>query len=64
MKLQEELMKDFRKHKIVVNILYCHIQKGAILKSMFDTHAAVIIKRMVACKNWHSKQLQKLQNEG
>ena len=39
-------MKDFSKHKIVVNVLFCHIQKGVVLKSTVDTHVTTIIKQM------------------
>ena len=59
MKLQEELMKNFSRHKIVVNVIYGHIQKGAVLKSTFDTHATAIITRMGACKKLAQQAITK-----
>ena len=61
MKLQEDLMKDFSRHKIVVNVLYGHIQKGAVLKKTFDKHATAIIKRMVICEKLSQQAITKAQ---
>ena len=44
MKLQEELSKDFDKHKIVLNVFYGHIYKAAA----YNVHVIAIIKRMGA----------------
>ena len=61
MKLQEELRKDFSRHKIVVNVLYGHIQKGAVLKSTFDKHATAIMKRMLVCEKLSQQAMTKAQ---
>ena len=52
-------MKDFGKHKIVVNVLNGHIQKGVVLKSMFDTHATAVIKWMGACEKLAQQAITK-----
>ena len=59
MKLQEELRKDFSRHKIVVNVLYGRIQKDVALKSMFNKHATAIIKRMGVCKKLAQQAMTK-----